>query len=467
VKRLLDFEGSREVAERTLIRGGFVVTMDPALGDQPGADVLIEGDRIAAVGRNLSPDGAQVIDASGDIVIPGFVDTHRHTWETPIRGTAPDQTLGEYFGTIIDGFAPKYRPQDVYAGNLWGSLECLNAGVTTLVDWSHIANTPDHADEAIHGLRDAGLRAVYAYGFPNTSLADWWFSSKLIQPEDARRVRAQYFSSNDGRITMAMATRGPGFCLPEVVRHDWEMARDLGLTITVHVGFDRMGGKMQMVKQLHDLELLYAGTTYVHSNHLTDEEWQMVADSGGRISFAPQVELQMGHGWSQAVKALSYGLRPGLSVDVVTTTAGDLFTQMRALYASERARRNEVAWTEDADPTDLLTAREILGFATIDGAAVAGLADRTGSLTPGKKADLVIIDGHALNTAPVIDPVATVVTAADVSNVSTVIVDGRIHKRDGRMLADLTGPRKLVEDSKDFLVRAVPAQPGWVVPQTA
>ena len=453
------------MAQKTLIRGGFVITMDPDLGDQPRADVLIEGDRIVAVGRNLPANDAQVIEAAGDIVIPGFVDTHRHTWETPIRGTAPNQTLGEYFGSIIDGFAPKYRPEDVHAGNLWGSLECLNAGVTTLVDWSHIANTPEHSDAAIAGLREAGLRAVYAYGFPNTSLADWWFSSKLIQPEDARRIRTQYFAADDGLITMAMATRGPGFCLPEVVRHDWEMARDLGLNITVHVGFDRMGGKMQMVKQLADMELLYPGTTYVHSNHLTDEEWRLVADSGGRISVSPQVEMQMGHGWSPAVQALSHGLRPGLSVDVVTTTSGDMFTQMRALLAAERGRRHEIGWNEDADSTDLLTARDVLGFATIDGAAVAGLADRTGSITPGKRADLVIIDGHALNTAPVIDPVATVVTAADVSNVATVFVDGRILKRDGKMLADLTGPRHLIEASKDYLVRAVPAQAGWLVPE--
>ena len=454
------------MTERILIRGGFVVTMDPALGDQPGADVLIEGDSIAAVGHGLSVADAQLIDASGDVVIPGFVDTHRHTWETPIRGTAPNQTLGEYFATIIDGFAPRYRPQDVYAGNLWGALECVNAGITTLVDWSHFANTPEHADEAIHGLRDAGLRAVYAYGFPNTSLADWWFNSTKPQPEDARRIRARYFSSSDGLITMAMATRGPGFCEPDVTRHDWEMARDLGLHITVHVGFDRMGGKMQMVKQLADLELLYAGTTYVHSNHLTDEEWQLVADSGGRISLSPQVELQMGHGWSPAVKALAYGLRPGLGVDVVTTTSGDLFTQMRALLGSERARRHDVGWAEDADSTDLLTARDLLRFATIDGAAVAGLADRAGSLTPGKKADVVIVDGGALNTAPVIDPVATVVTAADTSNVDTVIVNGTVLKRGGHMLADLARPRQLLEESKEYLIHAVPAQPGWVVAES-
>jgi cytosine/adenosine deaminase-related metal-dependent hydrolase len=437
--------------------------MDPKLGDQPGADVLIEGDSIAQIGHNLSADGAEVIDAQGDIVIPGFVDTHRHTWEAPIRSSAPNYTLGDYFVGILDSFAPKYRPEDVYAGNLWGSLECVNAGITTLLDWSHIANTPEHADEAIRGLKDVGIRAVYAYGFPNTSLADWWFSSKLIQPEDARRIRSQYFSSDKGLITMAMATRGPGFCMPEVVKHDWEMAKDLGLPITVHTAMDRLAGHFNMVKQLSEMNLLYPDTTYIHSSHLLDEEWKMVADSGGKISFAPQVELSMGHGWAPAVMALKYGLRPGLSIDVVTTSPGDLFTEMHALFASERARRNQVAWDEDKDATDMLTVRDILGFATIDGAKVAGVADRAGSLTPGKKADVVIIDGHALNTAPIIDPVATVVLAAGISNVDTVIIDGKFHKRDGRMLADLNGPRKLIEASKDHLVHAVPAQEGWVL----
>ena len=455
------------MAERILIRGGFVLTMDDSLGDQPGADVLIEDDSILAVGHNLSAADALVIEAKGDIVIPGFVDTHRHTWQAPIRGSAPNHTLGEYFGGILDAFAPKFRPQDVYAGNLWGALECVNAGITTLVDWSHISNTPEHSDEAIRGLAEVGLRAVYAYGFPNTSIADWWFNSQLIQPEDARRIRKQYFSSDSGLITMSMATRGPGFCTPEVVRHDWELAKDLSVPITVHVGFDRMGGKLTMVKQLHDMDLLYPGTTYVHSNHLTDQEWKYVADSGGRISVTPQVELQMGHGWTPGVKALSYGLRPGLGVDVVTTGPGDLFSQMRALFAAERARRHQISWDHDVDPTELLTARDVLGFATIDGARVAGVGDRTGSLTPGKKADVVIIDGGAVNTAPVIDPVAVVVTAADISNVDTVIINGRIHKRDGKLLADLSGPRNLAEQSKDYLVSVVPAQPGWLVPMTA
>ena len=150
--------------------------------------------------------------------MPGFVDSHRHTWETVIRGIAPDVSLGGYFDIVLDQLAPAYRPEDVYAGNYLGSLEAIDAGVTTLLDWSHISNTPEHADEAIRGLRDARLRAVYCYGNPNTSLAAWWYTSELEAPEDIRRVREQYFSSDDGLITLAMGTRGPGFCTPEVVQ---------------------------------------------------------------------------------------------------------------------------------------------------------------------------------------------------------------------------------------------------------
>ncbi len=455
------------MANRILIKNGFVVSMDPAVGDIAGGDVLIEDDTIVEVGRNLQAEDAEVIDAAGDIVMPGMVDTHRHTWEAAIRTCAPNYTLGDYFVGILDAFAPKYRPQDVYASNLWGSLECINAGITTLVDWSHISNTPELSDEAIRGLKDAGLRAVYAAGFPNTSLADWWFNSALIQPEDTRRIRAQYFPSDDGLITMAMATRGPGFCQPDVVRHDWELAKDLNVPITVHVAMDRLAGKFLMVKQLHDMGLLYPDTTYIHSCHLTDEEWQYVADSGGKISVAPQIEMQMAHGWAPAQKALSYGLRPGLSIDVVTTASGDLFTQMHAVFGGERGRRNQISWDTDTDPSELLTAREVLGFATIDGAAVAGVADRTGSLTPGKKADVVILDGHALNVAPIIDPVAAIVCAADISNVKDVLIDGQWKKRNFKMQAELATPLQLVEESKDYLVSQVAPQPDWVVAATA
>jgi cytosine/adenosine deaminase-related metal-dependent hydrolase len=461
------------VTDRILIRGGIVLTQDAELGEQPGADILVEGDRIAAVGRNLSAGDARVIAADGDIVIPGFVDTHRHTWETSIRTSAPDYTLGAYFGAILDKFAPKYRPDDVYAGNLWGSLECLNAGITTLVDWSHIMNTPEHADAAVKGLQDAGLRAVFAFGFPNTSIQAWWFgpdwagSVERINGDEARRIRRDYLSDDQGLITMGLATRGTNFCKPEVVRYEWELAKDLGINITVHVAMDRFGYTKMQLRGLKEMDLLYPNTTYIHSSHLLDDEWQMVADSGGNVSLAPQIEMQMGHGWAPAATATKMGIPVGLSSDVATTASSDQFTQMHAVFASERARRHQATWDEDLDgntPTpDLIDARQVLRWATIDGAKVAGVADRTGSITPGKKADLVIIDTKAVNVAPVIDPVGAVVCAADISNVRTVLVDGRVVKDDFRLAADLAGPRRLVEASRDYLVGEFgEPEPGWL-----
>jgi 5-methylthioadenosine/S-adenosylhomocysteine deaminase len=441
------------MGDRLLLRGGHVLTVDPELGDLPKGDVLIDGDRIAAVAPEVDAD-AEVVDVSGQIVIPGFVDTHRHTWEAAIRGCAPNATLDDYFVEVLDTFAPLYRPEDVYASNLAGALECVNAGITTLVDWSHINNTPEHPDAGIRGLQEAGIRAQYAYGSANTSLVDYWYESKIAIPaDDVRRVRDTYFSSGDGLLTMALATRGPGFCNQEVVRSEWGMARELGIPITVHVAMGRVAGRFGMIKQLSDLGLLGPDTTYIHCCYFSDEEWRLVADSGGTISIAPQIEVQMGHGWPPVMKSLEYGLRPSLSIDVVTTAPGDMFTQMRSAFGCERARVNAVTWEANVDaPDNMLTARQMLEMATRNGAHVAGLEDRTGSLTPGKKADVVVIDATALNVAPVIDPVAAVTLCADVSNVDTVIIDGKVRKRDGKLLADVDQARRQVQASSEYLV---------------
>ncbi|MBM7791229.1 amidohydrolase family protein [Tenggerimyces flavus] len=441
------------MTKRTLVRGGQILSMDKQIGDLPRGDVLIEDDHIVAVEPRIDAD-AEVIDAAGHIVIPGFVDTHRHTWEAAIRGSAPNATLDDYFVEILDTFAPLYSAEDVYASNLAGSLECLNAGITTLVDWSHINNTPEHPDAAIQALTETGIRAQYAYGSANTSLADYWFESKLAIPgADVRRIRDTYFASDNGRLTMGLATRGPGFCQEEVVRAEWALARDLGIPITVHVAMGRLAGRFGMVKQLSDLGLLGPDTTYVHCCYFSDEEWQLVADSGGTISIAPQIEVQMGHGWPPVMKAIEYGLRPSLSIDVVTTAPGDMFTQIRSAFGTERARVNALAWQANENvPDTMLTARQLLELATINGAHVAGVEDRTGSLTPGKKADLVLIDARALNVAPVLDPVAAVTLSADVSNVDTVIVDGVIRKRGGKLVADTEAARLLVEAASERLV---------------
>jgi 5-methylthioadenosine/S-adenosylhomocysteine deaminase len=243
--------------------------------------------------------------------------------------------------------------------------------------------------------------------------------------------------------------------MEEVVRAEWKLARELDIPITVHVSMGRLAGRFAMVKTLNDYGLLGSDTTYIHCCHFSDEEWQLVKDTGGKISIAPQVEQQMGHGWPPVRQSLRMGLRPSLSIDVVTTVPGDMFTEMRAAFAADRARVHAEKFEPNEQvPKEVLTAREMLQAATIDGAYVAGVDDRTGSLTPGKQADIVIIDAKALNMVPIIDPVAAVVLCADVSNVDSVFVAGQAKKRDGKLLADVDKARTDVEASRDYLLEA-------------
>jgi 5-methylthioadenosine/S-adenosylhomocysteine deaminase len=447
------------MGNRTVIRGGTVLSMDRDIGDLPRGDVLIDDGAIAAVEPIIGAD-AEVIDADGFIVIPGFVDTHRHTWQAAIRGCAANSTLDDYFVEVLDTYAPVYEPDDVYVSNLAGALECLNAGITTVVDWSHINNTPEHADAAILGLREAGIRAQYAYGGAHTSLSDYLVDSRVAIPaDDARRVREAYFSAGDGLLTMALAARGPGFCRDEVVRAEWQLARELDIPIAMHIAMGRLAGRWEMVKQLDTLGLLGPDITYVHCCYFSDQEWQRVADTGGTVSVAPQVEVQMGHGHPPIMKAMEYGLRPGLSTDVMTTAPGDMFTQIRTAFGAERQRVLSEAWQANTDPpANLLTTQDMLEIATVNGAHVAGLGARTGSLTPGKQADIVLLDARAINMVPVVDPVAAVTLSADVSNVDTVMVGGELRKRHGELLADTEAVRRQIEGAHDRLTKRAQAR---------
>jgi cytosine/adenosine deaminase-related metal-dependent hydrolase len=452
------------MSQRVLIGGGYILTMDTGIGDLLPADVLVEDGRIVAVERSIDAEDCEVVDASSSIVIPGFVDTHRHTWETVLRGVAPDMSLGDYLPVVLGVFAPAYRAEDVYAANYLGSLEAIDAGITTLLDWSHINNTPEHSDAGIRGLQNAALRAVYCYGCPNTSLADWWLESNLKSPVDIHRVRDQYFASDTGLITLAMGTRGPGFTTPEVVRHDWQLARDVGAPISVHVGMGPVAGRLSMVKRLHELGLLGDDTTYVHCNYLSDEELDLIAATGGRATVSPSVELVMGHGIPPTGRLLERGIRPGLGVDAVTTVPGDMFTQMRFAHAVQRGMAQDASFRANLDDCGpLVTAREVLEFATIEGARVCGLADRTGSLTPGKQADLVLLKFDYTNTWPLIDPASTVVLQADTKNVDMVMVGGRFLKREGALVGvDLRRARDDAAASLDYLIEFAEAQPHWV-----
>ncbi len=445
----------------TLIQGGYVLTLDPALGDLPNTDVLIEGDKITAVGAGLTAGpNANVIDARNRIVMPGFVDTHRHTWQTPVRGVLPSCTLDEYFAGMLDNIGIQYRAEDVYIANLMGALEAINAGITTLLDWSHVNNTPEHSDAAVAGLAESGIRAVYAHGVPVGG--QWWAYSSLEHPEDIRRIRKQYFQSDDQLLTLALAARAPGNTTPEVAKHDWELARDLGIRISVHVGMRLTGVHVHHVKTLHDLGLMGPDTTYIHCTDSTDEELDMIARTGGSASVAPFVEMLMGHGVPPTGRLVARGVRPSLSIDVVSSVPGEMFTQMRTALVQERI----LAFTETPDtafaPT--LTHRDVLEFATVVGARACALDHKVGTLTPGKQADIVLVRTDQVNVAPVIDPVATVVICADTSNIDTVFVAGRIVKHNGQMVrVDMARLLHRIAEARDYLLSKAGMIPQWVL----
>jgi 5-methylthioadenosine/S-adenosylhomocysteine deaminase len=448
---------------RTLIKGGFVVSLDDTVGDRPSTDVLVDGGRIVAIDRDLEDTpaaaGAEVIDATGCIVAPGFVDTHRHLWESTLRGSMPSCTLDQYLGTVIGAFGPAYRPEDVYVGNHLGALEALNAGVTTVVDWSHCNNTPEHADAGIRALRDAGIRAMYAHGTP--AAAEWVFHSSQPHPADARRVRDEHFRSEDDLLTFALAVRGPGVTRPEVVEQDWALARDMGVRITVHVGMRITGVHGSAIQELHAAGLMGPDTTYIHATTATDDELKLIADSGGSASISPYVEMIMGHGRPPIGKLIEVGIKPTLSVDVTTSVPGDMFTQMRTALAWARVQD----FGDDVDtafaPT--LTHHDVLRFATVFGAEACGLDDKIGTLSPGKDADIVLIRADAINTMPVIDPRATIVTSADTANVDTVLVKGTVRKRHGQLAGvDLPALRARVDASRDHLLESAGQRPDWL-----
>ncbi len=448
---------------RTLIRGAAVLTLDPRLGDFARADILVEGSRIVAMAPSIAADDAQMIDAGGMIALPGFVDSHRHTWQSLLRATAVDWTLAQYFAGIRGVMGRLYTPDDMYIANHLGALEALDAGITTLYDWSHNNNSPDHADEAVRGLKDAGIRGVFGYGNAN----DEWIppSAQPTNFADVERVRRTHFASDDQLVTMAFAARGPQFTSLDITADEFRRARDLGLRITVHVG-DGVWGTTRPVAQLASRDLLGDDITYVHCNTLTDEDFRFIGESGATASISPEVELQMGHGFLATLKLLRVGVRPSISIDIVTSIAGDMFGAMRTLLAGTRAVVNDAALRERriVDPLPL-TSRDVLEFATIQGARASGLAERAGSLTPGKQADIVLIDTNSLNLIPMNNPYGAVVESAHAGNVDTVLVAGKIVKRAKKLLEfDLPRLRARVDAARDGLFRRanVPPDGSWL-----
>jgi cytosine/adenosine deaminase-related metal-dependent hydrolase len=463
---------------RMIIRGGAVMSMDPGVGDFAQADVLIEGAKIAAVGPNLRANGASVIDARGRIVMPGFIDTHHHQFETALRSFLADGVLindvsntpsgnTTYYEFILNKFAPVYRPQDVYINELFGGLSQLDDGVTTVLDVSQIHHSPEHSDAAIQALFDTGRRAAFGYfesagnfgaGVPGNQY-----------PLDATRIRSQWFSSSDQLVHMIMG--GEVYLGPASTDLSWTIGRNLDLQIAAHI-LSPFG-----IRPIFDA--LAAGTggnghigigpdnLFIHMTGMSDPAWQKVKDVGAQVSVAVPIEMNMRHGEPPIIKMQSLGMEPSLSVDVECTMTADFFTQMRVCMNMQRMVVNQMIleqgdfyppnqWpTPAAGTPQLLTTRDVLRYGTMNGAKGLRLDGKVGSLTPGKEADIIILDAEAINVAPLNQVPGAVVSLMDRTNVETVIVAGKIRKWKGKLVdVSLNRLRQQLESSRDYIFSA-------------
>jgi 5-methylthioadenosine/S-adenosylhomocysteine deaminase len=427
---------------RTLIRGGLVVTLDPTAGDLPRGDVLIEDGRIAAVAESVAAADAEVVDATGMIVLPGFVDTHRHTWPTAFRGLGADWTFPQYRTAVHVTLKPHYRADDVYLGNLLGRIEALNAGVTTMLDWFHCAEHPDNADAAIQGLHDAPGRSLFCYGAGNATEPD--------VTAEITRIRSRLPGDD-----MVFGLRGPQQTTMDTTRADVALARELGLRVSLHVH----GGRA--VADLRDWGLLDDRTTFVHCNRVSDDQLAMLADAGCSVSISPDVELKMGMGMPATGRLLAAGIRPSLSVDDCPSAAGDMFATMRTTLAVQRGLATGPDYRLDGG----LTSRDVVEFATVVGAEACGLGDRVGRIGVGRDADLILLDARDLAVFPVSHPVGAIVAAGHPGLVDSVFVAGQAVKRHGRLLGvDLPALRGRVLESRDRIAAAagIPLDGSWI-----
>lgn len=436
---------------KTLIRGATILSMDENVGNIECGDILITGSTITAVGQNLDAEGAHVIDATNMIAMSGMVDSHRHSWEGQLRRINPNATcLDDYSNATHFSFAKYYRPADNYIGNLLTALGCIDAGITTVIDNSHNSRTAEHSDAAVEALLDSGIRAIHASGAP---VAGEW--DKAHWPGNWQRLQEKYFTNNpDGLVSLGVMAQ----LEPEL----WVEARRLGLPIVTEFFGSFMASELE---SLHQQGLLGSDNIFNHCTSLPDEGWKILREAGVRINVCPRSDAHYGieDGMFAMQAAQRHGISPGLSVDNETSYSTDMFMEMRVAFYLQRVmgmHQQKCCGSDHNHMQTTLPAAQLLKSATLDGAACAGLQDKIGSLTPGKQADLILINANDINLYPSGNAFGTVVHATERSNIDTVMIAGRIVKQNGQVLGvDSQRLRAAIDESRAHLFAASGYQP--------
>ena len=439
-----------------VFRNATVLTIDPSLGMIEGGDVLVVANRIADVGRQLVvPDGTIEIDATAGILMPGMVDTHRHMWQTSLRGFGADWTLTNYFQFYYLNWGKIFRPEDIYAGNLLAAIEGIDAGVTTTVDWSHGLQTVAHADAAVDALEAVPGRFVLAYG--NLLGAPWEWTKA---PEFADFIRRRI----DGRgekLRMQIAfdvTGGPAF--PE--KAAFEVARDFNLSVTTHAGVWGATND-DGIRLMHEHGFMTPSTVYVHVATLSEDSYHRIAATGGHVSVSAESEDNAGQGYPPTWLLRQYNIPVSLSMDTSVWWSADMFSSMRATLNADRSREHLEAHKRNETVTlNQLRAEQVVTWATLGGAQAVGMDSFIGSVTPGKQADLVLIKNDQSPVMfPLLNPYGHVVFQAGRGDVHTVMVDGTIVKYDHHLLnVDLTQARQAIAKTIEY-VRTKIGEQAW------
>lgn len=431
--------------KRKLIKNAIVISLDPAIGDLEGGDILIDGAKILEVAKNIHADDAEIIDAGNMIVIPGLVNAHIHTWEFPLRGIGANWvSKRDYHGNMHRKMAMHYKPEDVRVANLLGALNQINHGATTIFDWCHIVRDSEMTDAAIEGLEESGIRAVFARGTVKPPVVEGQtpYYEIPFPREEIHRLRTGKFASDDRLVTLAMATLGPDYAIYDVCVQDIRLAREYGLINSAHTWARKGQRKLEDgMWRLAKEGLLGPDHNIAHGNCLEDDELKMVLDAGCTISATNFTEMFNSERVAMLGRLLKLGHMPSLGSDCDPYFNGSMMWVMRHAFQHQREIDNRSLhalgrWpaveSEHATQT-----RDALQWATMGGAAMLGMDKKIGSITPGKQADLVMINARSMNVYPVLpggDPVHAVVMYAESADIDTVMIAGQPLKRNGKLL---------------------------------
>jgi 5-methylthioadenosine/S-adenosylhomocysteine deaminase len=421
------------LSSKFLIRDGCVLTLGARTPNFDHADVLIEDDTIVEVGPGLRSRDAEVIDATDTIVMPGFVDGHRHLWRSLFRNQGEIDPRGDERGAKA-GLGLHYQADDVYAAVLIGLLGAVESGITTVVDWSDIAPDPSHVEAALQARADVGVRTVYVHSTPS------WATNRSDRPGLLREIQAKAESVGLA-MTLAAGLDDPTPSTLDQVAVEWESARRSGLRIHAHAGWDETTAGV--IAQLGQRDLLGSDLTLIHCSHLTDGDLDAIKSSETGVVLTPSSEMAAGAGAPPLQSLIDRNIRPGLGVDDERMAPGDIFAPMRGAISLQHATLFDLKLAGKAGVPQLLTTREVIRYATSDGARVVGLDDVTGSLEAGKQADVLVLRADRPNISPINDPIGAVVWGMDTSNIDWVFAAGKALMREGVLQGDVASAREL------------------------